>query len=799
MSPRLERRHALSPVTFVVAVLALVMGMLTAAPTTSAQAAAPLPDGILDGGYIISDAEFFDSTSMTATEVKAFLKSKVPTCKATSGPTCLKSFTADLPKFAADKYCKEVPAKDNASSAWIIYKVARSCGINPKVILVMLQKEQGLVLSTAPTDWSYRAAMGQACPDTAPCDKAAAGFVNQVYKGARQLQVYTKNPTSFNYRAGQVNTIKWHPTSSCGSSKVHIKNQATANLYIYTPYRPNVAALAAGTGTGDACSSYGNRNFYNFYVSWFEPKASSSTGAPAQIAACSTPPSGDIAAASGTGTMTAATTGKKAPTKNCTSGTTSLAKGASVTVTGSYGSWLRVKSGSKTTWVPKSTVKLPTSPASGGDVCALPAESAVTKASGTAVVTTDTLNARKAPTTKCETGKKQIKMGAKYARTATYRVPGDDVWWRITISGSPYWVHSQYVTLDDPSSEPVPTPNPTPTPADEAVPATGTKYVKSALAVKSGTKSSSRLLSTLATGTKVTRTATKGSYTKVSAGSVKGWVASSKLVDTKPAVSTSTMQTTAAKSYVRIAADNDTKAVVKLAKGTKVTVVDRTSTWAAVKVSGKQGWVLLSKLGAAKETAPADEAVPATGTKYVKSALAVKSGTKSSSRLLSTLATGTKVTRTATKGSYTKVSAGSVRGWVASSKLVDAKPAVSTSTMQTTAAKSYVRIAADNDTKAVVKLAKGTKVTVVDRTSTWAAVKVSGKEGWVLLNKLGAVAGTTMTTTTALNLRASASTSAKVVDVLAKGTKVTVTASKGAWRNVTVGGQTGWVHSDYLK
>ena len=43
------------------------------------------------------------------------------------------------------------------------------------------------------------------------------------------------------------------------------------------------------------------------------------------------------------------------------------------------------------------------------------------------------------------------------------------------------------------------------------------------------------------------------------------------------------------------------------------------------------------------------------------------------------------------------------------------------------------------------------------------------------------------------------STSAKVVDVLAKGTKVTVTASKGAWRNVTVGGQTGWVHSDYLK
>jgi hypothetical protein len=50
---------------------------------------------------------------------------------------------------------------------------------------------------------------------------------------------------------------------------VRIQNQATAALYIYTPYRPNQAALNAGWGTGDSCSSYGNRNFYNFYTLWF--------------------------------------------------------------------------------------------------------------------------------------------------------------------------------------------------------------------------------------------------------------------------------------------------------------------------------------------------------------------------------------------------------------------------------------------------------------------------------------------------------------------------------------------------
>lgn len=54
-----------------------------------------------------------------------------------------------------------------------------------------------------------------------------------------------------------------------------IRNQATASLYNYTPYQPNAAALAAGYGTGDACSSYGNRNFWNYFSDWFGNPAGS--------------------------------------------------------------------------------------------------------------------------------------------------------------------------------------------------------------------------------------------------------------------------------------------------------------------------------------------------------------------------------------------------------------------------------------------------------------------------------------------------------------------------------------------
>jgi hypothetical protein len=50
---------------------------------------------------------------------------------------------------------------------------------------------------------------------------------------------------------------------------VVIQSRATANLYTYTPYQPNAASLAAYPGEGDACSSYGNRNFFSTFTDYF--------------------------------------------------------------------------------------------------------------------------------------------------------------------------------------------------------------------------------------------------------------------------------------------------------------------------------------------------------------------------------------------------------------------------------------------------------------------------------------------------------------------------------------------------
>ncbi|WP_344783330.1 FG-GAP-like repeat-containing protein [Microbacterium kribbense] len=427
----------------------MAAALLTAVAPAPKAAAAELPGTILDGGYIISDAEFYSSGSMTEAQIQTFLNSKVTTCA--SGATCLKGYRGQLTARSADSYCKAIAGETTATAARMIYRAATACGINPKVILVMLQKEQGLVTSSKPSDWNFEHAMGQSCPDTPTgCSAAAAGFWNQVYLGSRQMQIYTKYPTSFRYRANQYNTIQWDVPTSCGSSKVFIKNQATANLYNYTPYRPNIAALAAGWGTGDSCSTYGNRNFYNYYVAWFAPDASAAKGAPAQIAACTVPAEADVSTRTATATVdVSALNARTAPTTLCSTGIRSLAEGTAVTVTGVYGAWSRITFGGATAWVVSTYLTIDST--SGGEPavvgCAVPA--VVTSASGTAVVTVSSLNARTAPSTDCSTGMQTISKGQTYARTGTY-----GAWWRLSVGGKQLWAHSDYLALQTAAPSP---------------------------------------------------------------------------------------------------------------------------------------------------------------------------------------------------------------------------------------------------------------------------------------------------------------------------------------------------------
>lgn len=232
---------------FILFCLAIIL-VASALPTKSSQAA---PVVGFNAGNIMDDSVFVKRSSMTANQIKSFLTSKGVSC--TTG-NCLKNYT-----------------QNGKSSARIIYEAAQDYRINPQVLIVLIQKETGLVTINNPASWRYRTATGYGCPDGEPCNSEYYGFTNQVRQAARMFRnIMNENPNWYTpYTIGS-NRIYWHPDlSRCGSSTVNIVNLTTVALYSYTPYRPNSAALNAGYGTGNSCSSYGNRNFYQYFKDWF--------------------------------------------------------------------------------------------------------------------------------------------------------------------------------------------------------------------------------------------------------------------------------------------------------------------------------------------------------------------------------------------------------------------------------------------------------------------------------------------------------------------------------------------------
>ena len=262
---------------FLSAIALIAAGLVVQPPAQTPAVAAP-PGSAFDPGLIISDSVFYDFGTMTIPQIQAFLDSRVAECRATNPAIdCLKNVKVDIPATPATGPgevgpCKAIAAKAGASAAEVIHAISNACGINPKVFIVTLQKEQALVTSTKPTDYMYRAAMGFGCPDSDPgiCGKVFTGLFNQLYKAARQFRWYGNPAGSFTYwKPGRTVSMRFNPKASCGSKNFELKSQATANLYYYTPYTPNDAALKNLYGTGDNCSAYGNRNFWRFFHDWF--------------------------------------------------------------------------------------------------------------------------------------------------------------------------------------------------------------------------------------------------------------------------------------------------------------------------------------------------------------------------------------------------------------------------------------------------------------------------------------------------------------------------------------------------
>jgi hypothetical protein len=192
----------------------------------SAQREASLHLGLLgaasfDPDNLISDINFTAVASLSQSAIQSFLATQ--------------SGTLD---------CYRAPDHSGVkrSAAVIIWRAARAWGVSPKVILVTLQKEQGLLSASRPSAAALEWAMGCGVPDTGSRDTTYAGFGKQVWYGAESL-----------HDDGQ--GFSADITKTCGDGSVQPDDQASYALYTYTPW----IGLAGG----------GNKLFWTLYWQYF--------------------------------------------------------------------------------------------------------------------------------------------------------------------------------------------------------------------------------------------------------------------------------------------------------------------------------------------------------------------------------------------------------------------------------------------------------------------------------------------------------------------------------------------------
>ena len=220
-------------------------------------------------GNIISDGVMANYNAMSVEEIQRFLTSKnacrdTNIAKARSYPNL--RYHVENGRFICLSEETFEYNGQKQTAAQIIFEAARDFQINSQVLIVLLEKEQGLITDTWPNHIQYRSATGFGCPDTAECDSKYYGFRNQV-RNAASLFRSVLNGGWTNYPVGR-NYVQYNPDPNCGGSVVNIENRATSALYRYTPYQPNVGSLANYPGTA-YCGAYGNRNFYVTFNQWF--------------------------------------------------------------------------------------------------------------------------------------------------------------------------------------------------------------------------------------------------------------------------------------------------------------------------------------------------------------------------------------------------------------------------------------------------------------------------------------------------------------------------------------------------
>lgn len=293
---------------------------------------------------------------------------------------------------------------------------------------------------------------------------------------------------------------------------------------------------------------------------------------------------------------------------------------------------------------------------------------------------------------------------------------------------------------------------------------------------------------------------------------------------------------------VNLRASASTEAAVHktLSAGARVKILASEGDWYKVSHDGTEGYIMakyLDIIQSSGSNAPA-EPLPVIGTAQVTTpsgSLNLRAMASTDGLLIAQIPQHTKIPVHANQDGWTQVSYQGQSGWVMTKYLTmlstETPPATEPDTPDqepeqyarvTTASGSLnLRETKSGSARILATIPRNTTIPVLEKTKDWTRTTYAGKTGWVMNSFLTFIGNQEETPTNpptepptetppagtvqavvigggSLNLRASQSTSARILASIPEGTRLTILDKASAWSRTTYSGKTGWVMNKFL-
>ena len=273
--------------------------------------------------------------------------------------------------------------------------------------------------------------------------------------------------------------------------------------------------------------------------------------------------------------------------------------------------------------------------------------------------------------------------------------------------------------------------------------------------MRTGAGAGYAIILTIPEGAQVTLVSSANGWSKVTYNGKTGYASNTYLaaVTATAPTTTSAMKTTA-NVNMRTGAGTGYAVILTIPEGAQVTLLSSANGWAKVTYNGKTGYASSTYLAAVTATVPAPTAPTTVSVTKTTSNLNMRSGAGTGYGILLTIPSGKEVKVNSTSNGWTNVSYGGKTGYVSSTYLKTTT--VSAPVTTPTPTPTPTPPPAPAETVSVTK------------------------------------------TTVNLNMRSGAGTFYGILLTIPSGTEVKVNSTANGWTNVTYGGKTGYVTSQYL-